>query len=391
MIAAGGQGFEPFRPGTATGIFDNSDGRYDPYNSSSPIYGHITPGKFVRISVRDDENSDTYQIMRGVVSDIQPADQGDKRRVRITIIDGLRWLMDRKINVGLNQSIDKRLIPSRITFFAEWPDEWPTSFGSDSTELTYWWAWDQNAFEALKEFNEAEGAVSFHTRDGRFAWRQRDYAHLRSTTIDQSEILAEIGSPQPWETVRNIVRVNVQKTVLDAINDVIWTMRDIPAIADGETFYVEPIFRYAEWQPCGAAISFSHTVNAQADGGGADLTDDCALTYLAQIGEGAQLWLTNNSGTDGYITAFTATGNAIYVPNVDIREASDAGSKSTYGPRALAINSRWVEDSVHAKTIADWLLSELKDPAIQPIIQVEARPAKQFTPESRAHRAPNNR
>jgi hypothetical protein len=181
--------------------------------------------------------------------------------------------------------------------------------------------------------------------------------------------------------VRNIIRVNVQTKYLDEINDVIWTMRDIPAIAAGETFYVEPIFRYTDWQPCGSAISFSHTVNAQADGGGADLTDDCALTYLTQIGEGAQLWLTNNSGTDGYITAFTATGDAIYVPNVDIREASDNPSQAAYGPRALAINSRWVEDSVHAQTIADWLLSELKDPAIHPIIQIEARPAKQFTPD----------
>jgi len=172
MIAAGGQGFEPFRPGTAAGIFDNSDGRYDPFNASSPIYGHITPGKFIRISVRDDENSDTYQIMWGVVSDIQPADQGDTRRVRITVIDGLRWLVDRKVNVGLYQAVAKDFPPARILNYAEWPSQWGDKRSVDSAEQAYWWAWDQNAFDALREWNQAEAAVAFHSRDGYFVWRR---------------------------------------------------------------------------------------------------------------------------------------------------------------------------------------------------------------------------
>lgn len=93
------------------------------------------------------------------------------------------------------------------------------------------------------------------------------------------------------------------------------------------------------------------------------------------------MWLTNNSGSNGYVTAYSVLANAIYSPNVNILEASDADSKALYGPRTLAIKSRWVESSWRAQITADWLLSELKDPTVNPIIQLEDRPEKQFVPD----------
>ena len=382
LIAAGGQGFAPFPPGEATVILDNSDGRFDPFNVSSPLYPNVAPGKFVRISIRDEANSANFQIMRGVISDIQPVKRRDTQQVRITIVDGLRWLKDRIIRVGLKQSITKSNPPDTVLNFADWPEsEWAKSITIDSDIQTYWWAWNQNAYEALREWNTAESAVSFHSRDGMFVWRPRDYEHLRSTTLNQADLLDDIARPQPWEIVRNNVRVNVQTKILDPINDVIWRQRDTPAIAAGETFYVEPIFKYQEWQPCGAGIGFQFTVNTQADGGGADLSADCKLVFLAAIGEGARLWLTNNSGTDGFITLFTATGDVIYPPNVDWRESDDEASQASFGPRTLAINSRWIESSVDAQSMGDWILSELKDPSVQPIVQLEDQPTLQFTPD----------
>ena len=44
MLAPGGRGFQPFQPGQAFAVFDNEDGRYDPFNASSPLYPHVTPG-----------------------------------------------------------------------------------------------------------------------------------------------------------------------------------------------------------------------------------------------------------------------------------------------------------------------------------------------------------
>jgi len=378
MIAAGGRGFASFQPGEATAIFDNTDGRYDPYNASSPIYGHITPGKFVRISVRD-EDENVHQVMRGIIASITPVPKGRTQQVRIRVVDGLQWLKDRTINVGLQTDIAKSEVPVRIIDAVDWPHaEWPGWVVPDAATLDYWWAWNQNAFEALDEFNQAELAVAFHDREGFLVWYPKDYQYYRTLTFEQDQILEDIARPQPWDVVRNKVRISTQTKVLDSINAILWQLRDTPAILDGATFYVEPIFKYAEWQPCGASITFNHTVNAEAGGGGADLTSSCPLTYDAQIGEGAEITITNNSGSTGYITLLKATGDAIYAPSVTIREAEDTTSQTAYGPRTFSIDSRWVEDSGEAQLLADYVLSLLKDPTMQPTIQIEHRSGLQF-------------
>ena len=382
LISAGGRGFAPFPPGEATVILDNSDGRFDPFNVSSPLYPHVAPGKFIRLAVLDVGDDVNYQIMRGVISDIQPVKRRDVQQVRITIVDGLRWLKDRIIQIGLQQNIEKSSPPFQIIVNAGWPlSEWPFDVDPDKRNQIYWWAWNQNAYEALREWNEAESAIAFHSRFGQFIARTRSYGFLRSTTLNQSEILDDIGRPQPWEVVRNNIRVNVQTKILDEVDATLWEQRDTPAIAAGETFQVEPIFKYQDWQPCGASVHFFFTVNTQADGGGADLSDDCNLVFIADIGEGARCWLTNDSGSDGYIIEFKADGDAIYPPNVDWRKLDDEASRATFGPRTLAINSRWVESSVDAQSMGDWILSELKDPSVQPIVQIEDRPVLQFSPD----------
>ena len=210
-------------------------------------------------------------------------------------------------------------------------------------------------------------------------WRPRDYTHRKTQAIDQAVLLADIGRPNPWEVVRNTIRIQASPKVEDVAVGIIWQLQTVPALADGETLAIEPIFKYSEWfKICGGSVTFAFTVNAQADGGGADLSASCTLTYNAQIAEGAQLRLQNNSGTAGYITLMTAIGDAIYSPSIDIREAADTPSQASYGPKTLAITSRWVVDTVFAQTQAAWLLSEFKDPQMYPIIQMEQRPGYQY-------------
>ena len=378
----GKDGIVPYAIGKATGIFDNGDGRYDPYNASSPLYGNITPGKFVRIVVRDEANTTTYGVMRGTIADIQPIRVAGKEQVRIVVVDGFQWLRDNIINLGLNQAFAKHLVAQKITDAVDWPDaEWDMEIQTVVPTHAYWWAWNQNALEALNEFNAAEWAVAFHSRDGEFVWYPNDYGRRRTLDLNETDLLAEIGRPQPWDVVRNIIRVTVETKVLDPINAIIWSLQDVPSIADGAEFYIEPLFKYEEWRPCGAAIAFNHTVNAQADGGGADLTANCPLTYNDQIGEGAQITITNNSGSTGYVILLTATGNAIYAPDVNVVEVSDSTSQADYGKRVLQIKSRWVEDTDYAIALADQLLASLKEPAQYPIIQMEDQPTKQFYPD----------
>jgi len=378
--SAGGP--ETFAVGRAIGEFDNSDGRYDPWNTSSPLYPNVRPGKFVRIAVKDDDGGVNYQVMRGVIDDILLIKRGKDQVARIVVSDGFSWLAGKTINRGLTQDVQKYTNVIRVRDKADWPDvEWGSDITVDTTNHAYWWAWNQNALKALHEFNQAEWAVAFCNREGRLTWHPRDWGYLRTISISQAEILADIGRPNPWESVRNIIRVTSAPKELNEAGAILWQLRGTPAIADGAEFYIEALFKYEEWQPCGAAVGFDHTVNAEAGGGGADLTGDCPLTYDTDIGEGAKITITNNSGSDGYITLLKTTGDAIYAPSIDIREAADTDSQADYGPKTLEVKSRWIEDTEYAQTLATWLLSEFKDPRDSPIIQIEDRAVEQFYPD----------
>ena len=50
-IAPHSDDFEPIRGGTAEIELENRAGIYDPYNTASPLYPHILPGRKVTVSV----------------------------------------------------------------------------------------------------------------------------------------------------------------------------------------------------------------------------------------------------------------------------------------------------------------------------------------------------
>ena len=59
---------EEFTSGTATVVLDNSDGRFDPNNTSSPYAGNIKPGKLLRIKITDPTTGVNEPIFEGNIS-----------------------------------------------------------------------------------------------------------------------------------------------------------------------------------------------------------------------------------------------------------------------------------------------------------------------------------
>lgn len=393
MIAAGGRGFTPFPPGEATVILDNSDGRFDPFNVSSPLYPNVAPGKFIRLAVLDVGADVNYQLMRGVISDIQPVKRRDVQQVRITIVDGLRWLQNRFIQTSVVKDDAKYTLAEQIVNDkgVSWPVlEWPWQI-IDNTPAAlatqeFWWAWRQNAANAFKELNDAEISVVFHSRDGKITWLPRDFEYLRTVAIGQDEILDDIARPQPWETIRNDIRAQIYKKIRNTPEPLptIWSLGEVVALGAGERKEFDALFRFEDWVPATDGPGIGFEVNTQADGGGADLSGDVIQTRggdEGEVSEGIVIVLTNNSGSDGFITLLTVIGGVIYPPNTNGVTAGDATSAAAFGPKTLDLDSRWAENYDQQKTQVEWLLSELKDPSSQPIIQLEDRPALQFTPD----------
>jgi len=380
--AVGEKGFIPFGVGKAMGEFDNEDGRYDALNENSPLYPHVLPGKFTKIAVKDETEGTNYAIMFGVVVDVQLFTRDGREMARIVVEDGLRWFVENTVNIGLASSAS---VPAIISLLQDNVD-WPTRWGSDISSLpdytqVYWWAWNEQAFKALTDLNNSQLSVAFHSREGNFTWRPITYSYRRSIALNQDELLRDIGRPVPWEYVKNSIRAESRPKKLDLVNTVLWELQDTPSIDANETYYVEAQFKYQEWAPCGSSMTFDFTVNAAEDGSGADLTSQCLLEYDSDIGPGAKIWITNLSGSDGYITALSATGDAIYDPWLSTKISYDQDSINQYGQNTLNIRSPWLEDNIYASYLATIALAMLKDPEAYLTVQLENRTHKQFYPD----------
>lgn len=386
MVKPGGKGFEPLGAGTAVALFDNTDGRYDPYNASSPIYPYVTPGKLVEISVKDGNLGTQYGVMYGVVDDIQPVKVNGQPHARIVVKDGMRWLADQLLPAGYQAGSDYQTIVEWILDAVDWP--WTVSADDSalmSDTLNYWWCWQEPALSQLRELEEAEAAVMFHGRDGVFYFYNRDFTHNRTQAVTQSEILKDVATPQPWEVVRNDVTVSAYYKVaenLSSPNDVLFevisthlgTDAQIPA---GTSITIDATFKYGSYgRLAGTNESILWAILRNSDN--ADISGSCSMSYQDPVGGGTRFTFTNPTGDNAHLEYLEVNGDVVYNQYTMARNASDSTSQSKYGPRILVLNSFWQANAGDAEDIADWLLAELKDPTMHPVIQFEYRPTYQF-------------
>jgi hypothetical protein len=395
LIQPDGSGYEFYQPGQFTVVLDNEDGRYDPRNSSSPLYPNVSPGKFCRLMVKHEATDTTYHLMRGMIQEIQPFRRGLRPYVRIVVRDALEWLRNIEVRRGWHQNTPRITLTqyvyeyatgSRLLEYSPQYTEWPFAGVSDGGSVDAWWAWRKNALDEIRRIMTSEGGGAFfHDGDGNVRFWPIDFRYQGTTFVHEEDLLTDISNAQPWDLVRNQVRVTARPVVHDAAVNTLWTLDGVPiAIADGEAFVCESHYRYEQFDAVsGVFLSFIYTVNDQADGLGVDLTSGCTLTYAAEevSGEGTVLTLTNNSGSDGYIIAFYITGSKWHHLNPAVRLAEDLDALDAYGLRGFDLDSPWFDDTEEAQDIADWLLANLVDASDAPIIRLEAQEALQFGPD----------
>ena len=399
-----GSGFHPMGVGTAVATLDNEDGRYDPLNASSPLYPNVSPGKLVKVAVKDNDADTNYGVMQGVIADIIPLDVRGEPHARIVVEDGVRWLSDKLTG-------PTTLEGDTLQTIAEWIVDdvgslWPIS-ADDSTLMTtetkaYWYTWKRPAYQDLRELADAEVGTLFHGRDGTIYLYNRDFTHNRTKAVTQAEILRDIVVPQPWEIIRNSIEcMYIGKSILDVdipavVNNTLFDpttggVASYIAVADGETITIDATFKYQHYGSSLLKRNLGGNPERMAgynvrDAGfsvsDTDLQDEiaasCTFTWQTPVGGGTRISITNNAGEDGLITGAKLNGDVLYGAYEGSRIVEDVTSQAKYGDRSLNLGSYWTEIPDTALAIATWVLAELKDPTTHPVIQFEARADYQF-------------
>ncbi len=321
MVRPTGLGAEPMEVGRLAVMLVNDDGRYDPKNTSSPLYPNVKPGAEVRFRVRDLSGAASpYPVFYGFVVDIIPVrDIDGSRKVQLLIEDGWSYLAN--LTAGFATLGDGAVLISSATTVRAILASVGWRWGEIAPTWTwaFFWGWgpqDRKAAQAIHDLTTALFSPSWITASG--ALRTHHYLdpHVSVLTITEDMLYKDIRATQPWVNKRNVVRA-VAHPRIEAASGVIWSFSGAkPLIVNGGSIVVQTPYSYSG-QACPAravlqpVATTDWRTNTAADESGTDKTASCTAV-LTDLGDRGLLRVTNNSGVDVYLSFAQVKGNAVY-------------------------------------------------------------------------------
>ena len=387
LLQPNGQGFEKIATGKATVTLLNRDGRFDGWNAASPLYPNVDGGKEIRIRVRDLNSGIIYPLFRGTITNINPTGSGRDAKVTISASDGLDYVRNNAARVAMQLGITPDAAIGKVLDAIQWPNRWGRNLDVSTETIPYWWA--SSSKKAMSEIEDlAQSFLGYFsiTADGQARFVHRTSIASAVMSYDQSQLLKEIGNPQPWEIRRNITRLKVHPRTQAATGTIWQLIGNTPSVLNGAanafTIFTPYTYNNAPVPAINVITPVATTdwkVNSLSTGLGTDLTGSCTLAFT-DFGDSAKVVITNNSGSTGYITLLQIRGDAIYeVNSADITYPKDVDTVSN--PRELIFDLQWQQDLNVGRDLADVLGPFYAGLNPIPFISIDNRPELQYTPD----------
>ena len=366
-------GFERVDIGKATITLDDSTGRFDTYNESSPLYPNVTTGRLVKIQARDNNTGAVFPVFAGKIKDIRPISGSEE--VIITVEDGMRELRGGNAVVAIQENI--AIDDAMALLIANADYTWGYNLGNSTEVLPYWWAAGETFEQACKDLAEADLGHFFIAADGKASFKGRNTINPILFQITQADVLKEISRPQPWENHRDATRILVYPTIIIPTGD-LWNLQDKPLIPAGESRTYWSTFTY-NGVPVPAKTledpvqNTDYLMNSLQDGTGTDRSAQFTVV-MTPFSNATKLVVTNTGGTPAYVILLKQQGEALAAPDVtEIRGGS--------GIKVFKLDNKWIQSTNTAESYSAEILDRL-DKVIQfPTVQIEARADIQFWPD----------
>ncbi len=359
-----------------TVVLDNETRRFDPWYASSLLYPNVLPRRPIIVQATYDNN--TYTIFKGKIEEIRPEGGLGKRRVTITAYDGLRDLASHTASVALQKAVTTDVPIGLILTDAGWgAGATYRALDTGSDTLTYWWC-DESALAAIQSLVRSEGGIFFISHDGKATFYSRSTMILGTSVADIDEdIITDIVLTQPWDLIRNTIRVVAYPVTLANSGD-IWQLEDdAVSIAAGESKTIWANFHDANNVSCAAdtVIDPAKTTDwtASATQGGPDNMTDWMTVTPTIFSKAAKLVVANTHATTTfYITLLKIRGKAITQTAFEVKRENTT-SQTAYGKRLLEMDVPWQQSESVAADLADSKLGFYKDPQKGAVITIERR------------------
>lgn len=396
MLRPSGQGFESVRTGQAVVMLSNHDGRYDAWNTSSPIYPNVEAGKDIRIRVLDKYTGIVYKRFYGVIQEIEPYGYGSEAYVVITADDAMRTLRD-TYTTAQRPYTDGTLAPAGIDECIgalldkmQWPTRWSRNIDSSSYGVRYWYAsGDRNVATELEDLALNFFGYCFITADGKFRFIDKTNNRTSVETISQSLMLKDIGNPQPWSIRRNVVKLRFH--VRSSANSIVWQPLDSdPALDPGETreYFVEYTDNGYPAYLENIVSQFRYSTNPYV----VEVGSPSGTAVVTDYGNRAFISINNPNAVPIYVyvahsqDALFPNNNTYIKGDITWTEKAESISNprdpaTVTNQRTLVLDSEWYQNKSQAYDFVDNYQAFISVAHKTPIIQMENRFALQFTPD----------
>lgn len=386
-VTRNGQGFEKVNTGRFYITLDNSTGRYDAWNTSSPLYPNVTYGRDVNIKVRSFATDTVYNVFRGLIEDIQPSNTLDgEKRVIITVVDGWQYLRNYTARYAIQQNITPDEAIGFILDSVSWPSRWGRNLDAVLDNIRYWWA-NGNKIAANEIDDVAESFLGYFFIDntGRASYKSRSNVGTSFADLTSSVLLKDVTLPQPWDYSRNLTRIKVHPRTAAATGVIYQLVGNTPSVVPGAANALTLFGNYTYNNVAVPATNIvtpvattDYTMNTASDGSGSNQTANCTVT-ITDFGDSVKFIITNNSGVTVYITKLQLRGDALYEPNVSDVIYQGTGFSSL--PREFKLDLLWQQDINVATDFSNIIGPYLDQLHPFPYVQLEGRPDEQFAPD----------
>lgn len=377
-------------------VLKNTDGKYSPENSGSPLYGSLEKRRKIRAGVTSPTSK---QLFIGRIDMVEVEPSLDARLARIEALDEMAYLLRESgpIFTPLTKAAAGDLEPDSggqgpftgeaidaVLDEAGWPPPAGRLVDTGISEMDTYWAGGVDALSALVALCEEE--IGFIWTDGAGILQSEDRAHRfkgvhltsQATYTDDPTGARRYENISPYglgvETVFNAARGRARPregSAGDLWGKDLAFLGEVPALAPGESREF-----VLEWDnPASDTTSTAMTANAEADGGGDDLT--AQVTKVNGTAKATRWPVTLTNDTDPprtvYITALVAALNARVAAGEGAEIlVEDTLSQVDYGAREFPFEAQKMGKTASVEARAGVAVALFKNPT--PMIELTFGP-----------------
>jgi hypothetical protein len=331
----------------------------------SIIGDYIAPSRPMRVSLGFKIGSKEYYIPQMYGLSSYPIENTKTREIQLTCGDFIDYLADAYVTEDViyqNKRSDEIIrdlltAPNSPEAKLKYPDSY-LSFDEGLNAISFVYIKKgKKLMNVIKEICEAEEAIFYQGQDGLIYFQTRDNLPLTSEhTFDGKEISITDDS-----TVPIINRCKVKATVREIqASQTVFTLAYPLEIPDGETtiLWADTTDDNDEMGvPVSSFGTIAKTANTASDGGGSNISGSVTVTaetFVSRI----KFSITNNSGSDGYLTALTIQGTPASIVQTIEEENENNASITDYGVREYVIDNDYVTSSTWADTISQSIVAK---------------------------------